>query len=73
MQYEVRTFCYQLKSNGNYSEQKQSLNTVIGGFSWVHLTWLAEESVRLQPTAQLHCRFTTLHNNWWKIKQLMQQ
>ena len=29
------------------------INSVIGGFGWVELVWLATSTVRLQPTVRL--------------------
>ena len=54
------------------------INSVIGGFSWVDLVWLAasparlqvsdysqqsDYTVRLQPTVRLHCPITTVQSD----------
>ena len=38
------------------------INSVIGGFSWVHLIWLANITVWLEPTVQLN-PYTIINEN----------
>ena len=45
------------------------INSVIGGFSWVDLVWLAASTVQLlvpdysQPTLRLHCPITAVQSD----------
>ena len=36
------------------------ITSLIGGFGTVHVIWLANVTVRLQPIVRLHCPITTL-------------
>ena len=46
------------------------INSVIGGFSWVDLVWLAASTVQLQVFFQItaNCPITTVKNDQWKMK-----